>query len=57
MFRRFKQEDVIKELLSLGYITKIRKKDIKYFISDISKATHALDSHGFPVTKGKVRKL
>ena len=52
-----KYEDVIKELISHGYITQIKKKDIKYFISDIPKAIYALDSHGFSVTKGKIRKL
>lgn len=50
-------EDVIKELLGHGYITKIRKKDLKYFISDMPKAIYALDSHEFSVTKGKIRKL
>ncbi len=52
-----KYEDVIKELLSHGYIAQIPKHDIKFFISDIPKAIYALDSHDFSVTKGKVRRL
>lgn len=55
--RSRKYEDIVKELLNQGYITQINKKDIKYYISDIKKAIYALDSNGFPVTKGKMRKL
>jgi hypothetical protein len=40
-----------------GYITQIRKKDIKYYISDIKLTSVALGSHGYSVTKGRVRPL
>lgn len=49
-------EDVIKEL-EHGYITRIKKKVIKYYISDMKKAILVLDAHGYSVTKGKTRKL
>lgn len=50
-------EDTIRELLNKGYITQIRKKDIKYYISDIKLTSVALGSHGYSVTKGRVRPL
>jgi len=52
-----KFDKVIKELLNEEYITKIPKKDIKYYISDKSKATHALNSHEYSVAQGRERKL
>jgi hypothetical protein len=50
-------EDVIKELKREGHITQIKKKEIKFYISDMPRAIGALNLHGFPVTPGKVRKL
>lgn len=52
-------EDVIKRLKNGGYIASVPKKDIKYYIpsSSMPAVCFALDSHGFPVTKGKTRKL
>jgi hypothetical protein len=49
--------DIVKELLDGRYIAPIKKKDMKYYISDMQKAIFALDLHSFSVTKGKVRKL
>lgn len=52
-------EDVIKKLKNGGYIAQINKKDLKYYIpsSSIPAVCYALDSHGFSVTKGRIRKL
>jgi hypothetical protein len=50
-------EQIIKRLLNDGYITQIRKKEIKFYISDIPKAIYAQNEHGFSVTQGKIRKL
>lgn len=52
-----KFEDIIKELQRDGYITQIRKKEIKFYISDMSRAIVALNLHSYSVTKGKTRKL
>ena len=49
--------DAIHTLLKEGYITKIKKTDDKYYISDIKKAVPALFKHGFDVTKGKERPI
>lgn len=49
-------KEAIREILG-NYITPIKKKDTKYYISNIPSTMFALDSHGFPVTKGKVRQL
>ena len=54
---RPKFEKAIKTLLNKGYITKIRKKEIKYYISDRKNAIIALGSHGFPVVNGRERPL
>ena len=40
-------KDAIKILLNEGYITKIRKKKDKYYLSDINKAIQTLVSHGY----------
>jgi len=50
-------EDAIKTLLNAGYITQIKKTDIKYYISDIPKATWALSAHGFDTSTGKIRHI
>ncbi len=42
----------IKKLLNEGYITKISKKEDKYYISHIPKASFALSGHGYITTKG-----
>lgn len=50
-------DDAIKTLLNRGYITQIRKKDIKFFISNKNQATLALFSHGFNTSLGKIRHI
>lgn len=50
-------DDAIHTLLNTGYITQIRKKDIKYYISNIPQATLALSIHGFDTSFGKTRPL
>ena len=47
----------IQLLLNERYISQIRKKDVKYYIIDMKKATFALRSHGYNVTKGRERPL
>ncbi|QSZ67000.1 hypothetical protein RJ40_05570 [Methanofollis aquaemaris] len=42
----------LKILLNEGYITKIAKKEDKYYISNISKAVSALENHGYSASKG-----
>ncbi|MCK5024473.1 MAG: hypothetical protein KAR56_02535 [Thermoplasmata archaeon] len=42
-------------LLNEGYISQIRKKDIKYYILDKKKTSIALGSHGYNVTMGRER--
>jgi chloramphenicol O-acetyltransferase len=53
----YKFEKTIKHLLNEGYITEIKKKESKYYISNIPKTSFALGSHGYSVTKGKIRPL
>lgn len=50
-------DDVIRKLMNTGYIGPIKKKDMKYYISDIPLAIFALKSHGYQVILGKVRPL
>ena len=50
-------DDAIKNLENGGYITPIRKKDTKFYISDFKLMAYALTSHGFPVTQGRIRSL
>lgn len=50
-------ERAIKNLLNHGYIAPIKKQDLKYYISDMKKMSIALGSHGYSVTKGRVRPL
>jgi hypothetical protein len=52
-----KFDKAIQNLLNKGYIAQIRKQDIKYYISDSKAMNFALGSHGYPVTKGKIRPL
>ena len=54
---RPKFEKAIKTLLNKGYIAQIRKKDIKYYISDIKMTSFALGSHDYPVVIGRERPL
>lgn len=50
-------EDVIRNLVNAGYLGPIKKKDMKYYISDIPKAIFALKSHDYPVILGRTRPL
>ncbi|MFZ3383923.1 MAG: hypothetical protein WA144_08360 [Candidatus Methanoperedens sp.] len=50
-------EDVIKNVINKGYVGPIKKKDMKYYISNKPKAIFALHSHGYPVILGRVRPL
>lgn len=52
-----KFDKTIKNLLNKGYIAQIRKQDIKYYISDLKAMNFALGSHGYDVTKGKIRPI
>ncbi|MDE4907756.1 hypothetical protein L0665_03905 [Methanogenium marinum] len=40
-------KDAIKKLHNEGYITTIKKKEVKYYISNIPMAVLALQEHGF----------
>ena len=57
--KRFSKDfdEAIHTLLNNGYITQIRKKDTKYYISNIPKTTAALSVHGFNTSLGKVRHI
>ena len=57
--KRFTQDfdDAIKTLLNEGYITQIRKKDIKFYISNINQVTLVLSAHGFNTSLGKIRHI
>lgn len=52
-----KFDKAIKALLNKGYIAQIRKKEIKYYISDIKLTFFALGSHDYPVVTGRKRPL
>jgi len=54
---QLKFEKSIKSLLNKGYITQIRKKEIKYYISNIKITSFALRSHDYSVVNGRVRPL
>jgi hypothetical protein len=54
---RPKFEKAIKTLLNKGYITQIRKKEIKYYISNRKMTIIALGSHDYPVVIGRERLL
>lgn len=47
-------EDVAKGLKNKGYLTSIPKKDIKYYISNLSKAVSAINQHGGNATEGRI---
>ena len=47
----------VTHLKNIGCIAEIRKKEIKYFISDIPNVIKLLGSHGYNVTKGNIFKL
>jgi hypothetical protein len=47
-------EDVARGLASKGYVALIRKKDIKYYISNMAKACNALNCHGYNATSGRI---
>jgi hypothetical protein len=51
--RKFK--DVLQQLLTEGYLTKIGKSPPKYFISKIPQALFALNKHDYKVTTGRLR--
>jgi len=53
---RFKEgaEEVASRLKVKGYITAVPKREIKYYISDISSAVYAINSHGGNATKGRI---
>jgi len=57
--RRFKKEvvEVAKELSNKGYITRKRKSDPKYYISDRERTREALCLHNHDVVLGRIRSL
>ncbi len=60
IFSKKYQQDfdrAIKKLKNEGYITPIRKKDDKFYISDLKKTLVVLTAHGFNVTSGRERPL
>ncbi len=46
-------DDVAKELAG-KYITSVRKKDTKYYISNLPLACFALNHHGYNATDGRI---
>lgn len=50
-------EDVIRNLINTGYVGPIKKKDMKYYISDIPKTIVALKLHEYNVILGRERPL
>ncbi len=50
-------EDIIRNLINKGYIGPVKKKDMKYYISNKPKAIFALKEHGYPVILGRERPL
>ena len=45
-------KEAIKILLNEGYITKIKKKKDKYYLSDINKTIKTLVNHGYITLDG-----
>ncbi len=45
-----KFKKAINQLKNEGYITLIKKKEDKYYISDINKTVLALNNHGYNIT-------
>lgn len=46
--------DVAKGLESKKYLGAVPKRDIKYFISDISRTCYAINHHGGNATEGRI---
>jgi len=46
--------DVAKNLINLGYLAEIRKKEIKYYISNMEITCYALNQHGYNATEGRI---
>jgi len=57
--KKFTQDfdKAIKNLKNQGYITPIKKKDEKFYISDLKMTLATLTVHGFSVTTGRERPL
>ena len=57
--RKFKKDvvEVAKELSNKGYITRKRKNDPKYYISDRERTREALCLHNHDVVLGRIRSL
>lgn len=49
--QEYKFKRIIQRLLNEGYITKLDKKDTKYYISGLKIAFFALDHHGYKVPR------
>lgn len=49
-------DNAIRELKG-KYITLIKKREIKYYISDVTMAVFALKDAGYTVVEGKTRKI
>ena len=47
-------EDIAKKLLNKGYLAAKRKKDIKYYITNMPMTAHVLSLHGYNVTPGRI---
>ena len=58
-FRKYGKDpnDVADGLAGKGYIALWKKKDKKYYISNIPKAMHALGEHNYNVIQGRYRRL
>jgi hypothetical protein len=46
--------DTAKNLVNLGYVAEKRKKDIKYYISNMEATCFALNQHGYKATEGRI---
>lgn len=51
------RDKIVKSLVNERYITTIKKKDIKYYISDVPRTFFAPGEHGYNVVKGRKRRL
>jgi phage antirepressor YoqD-like protein len=47
-------KDVAKNLVNKGYLAEVRKKDIKYYISNMEATCFALNQHGYNATEGRI---
>lgn len=50
-------DGAITHLKNIGFIAEIRKKEIKYYITDLANCIKSLGVHGYNVTRGKTFKL